>query len=450
MMRYCFCNFDGEIITQENKEYEVARQEWNRAINKYPLVIAYCESVKDVQDTIRWARSCHVPIRIRNGGHHYEGYSTGMCVLVIDVSRLNTIRIDEERKIVIVGGGVQNRELYNSISAKGYPFPGGTCPTVGVSGYSLGGGWGLSARYLGLGCDSLLEIQLVDANGCLIIANEHKNRELFWACRGAGGGNFGVVVSMTFKLPNKVNGVTLFELYTGHATRQSQKDFLALWQRWIRNVSSNINMQAGIYNTLQENIYIYGRGICYGTVEETRKLLSPFYKSSEIHMAYGSFLDAITKIQASYPPYEYFKSTGRFVEELFNTEEIECLLDIVNAPRPSHSILTSIGLYGLGGKIKEKSPTDTAFYYRNAKYILNIQSVWNDNLYKEANRQWIEEKFPVIYHMTEGSYVNFPYSELKQYEQEYFGENKNYLQYVKSIYDPENVFCFPQSIQPQC
>lgn len=449
-MRYCFCNFKGEIVTQEDACYEVARLQWNRAINKYPFIIAYCECVEDVQEAIRWSRKCHIPIRIRSGGHNYEGYSTGNCVLVIDVSRINTVVIDEERKLVKVGGGVKNRELYNAIATRGYPFPGGTCPTVGVSGYALGGGWGLSARYFGLGCDSLLEIQLVAANGHLITANKYQNRKLFWACRGAGGGNFGVVVSMTFRLPDKVTGVTLFEMYAVNATRQKQKAFLSLWQNWIRSVSSRINMQGGIYNSLEENIYIYGRGICYGSIEETRNLLLPFYELCEVQMTYGSFFEAITKIQGSYPAFEYFKSTGRFVDRLFNEAEIESLLDIVNMPRPIGSILTSIGVYGLGGKTREKSSIDTAFYYRDADYILNMQSVWQDNLYKEENVQWVEAYFPKLYKLTEGSYVNFPYSELRQYETAYFGKNKYRLQDLKSIYDPENVFCFPQSIQSLC
>lgn len=448
MMRYCFCDFNGEIITKEDKAYEIARLEWNRAINKYPSIIAYCECIEDVQMAIKWSRECHIPIRIRSGGHHYEGYSTGNCVLVIDVSRLNEVVIDEEKNVVRIGGGVKNRELYNAIATKGYPFPGGTCPTVGVSGYALGGGWGLSARQFGLGCDSLLEIQLVDANGYLLTANAYQNRKLFWACRGAGGGNFGVVVSMTFKLPDKVNGVTLFEIYAGDATKQRQKSFLSLWQRWIREVSPQINMQAGIYNTLQENIYIYGRGICYGSLEETRNLLLPFYELAEIQMTYGSFLEAITQIQSGYPPYEYFKSTGRFVDCVFDEGEIERLLDIVNAPRPANSIVTSIGVYGLGGKTHEKGPRETAFYYRNANYILNMQSVWTDNRYKVMNVQWVEEHFPILYELTEGSYVNFPYAELKRYEKDYFGKNKEVLQAVKSLYDPENIFCFPQSIKP--
>jgi len=449
-MRYCLCDFQGEIVTQEDQCYEVARLEWNRAINKYPLIIVYCECVEDVQEAIRWARRCHISIRIRSGGHNYEGYSIGDCILVIDVSPMNTVEIDEERKLVKVGGGVKNRELYDAISTKGYPFPGGTCPTVGVSGYALGGGWGLSTRYFGLGCDSLLEIQLVAANGRLITANEHCNRKIFWACRGAGGGNFGVIVSMTFRLPDKVTGVTLFEIYVGDATRQKQKAFLSLWQSWIRDVPSKINMQARIYNTPQENIYIYGRGICYGSIEETRNLLLPFDGLCEIQMTYGSFFEAITRVQSSYPSYDHFKSTGRFVDRYFDEEEIETLLDIVNGPRPIGSTETSIGIYGLGGKTQEKRSIDTAFYYRNADYILNMQSIWNDNLYKEANVQWVDEYFPKLYKLTEGSYVNFPYSELKQYEKEYFGENKYTLQYIKSIYDPENLFCFPQSIQSLC
>ena len=132
----------GEVITKSDSRYEEARQQWNRAIERYPLAIVYCSCEEDVSNAIKWARENHIEIRIRSGGHHYEGFSTGDDVLVIDVSRLNKIEVDEIKRVVYVDGGVRNRELYDKLCSKGYPFPGGGCPTVGVVGYTLGGGWG--------------------------------------------------------------------------------------------------------------------------------------------------------------------------------------------------------------------------------------------------------------------------------------------------------------------
>jgi len=149
----------GKVITRKNPFYNEARQEWNRAIQRFPLAIVYCYNKKDVANAVIWARQRCVPIRIRSGGHNYEGYSTGNEVLVIDISNLNTLEISDT--YLIVDGGVNNNQLYDFVSSQGYPFPGGTCPTVGLSGLVSGGGWGLSCRLMGLGCDSLTELELI-------------------------------------------------------------------------------------------------------------------------------------------------------------------------------------------------------------------------------------------------------------------------------------------------
>ena len=107
---------------------------------------------------------------------------------MIDVSKINSICIDEDRGYVKLGGGVRNREIYEALGNKGYPFPGGGCPTVGVSVLILGGGWGYSTRLFGLSCDTLIELELVNYNGEILTVNEKENEAFFWACRGGGGG----------------------------------------------------------------------------------------------------------------------------------------------------------------------------------------------------------------------------------------------------------------------
>lgn len=438
----------SEIITPNNYKYNEARQGWNRSIQKYPLAIVYCESYKDISTAICFARKNHIPIRIRSGGHNYEGYSTNNMALIIDVSKLNEIKINYEKNSVTIQGGVNNSQLYNFISSKGYPFPGGACPTVGVSGYTLGGGWGYSSRYLGLGCDSLVEIKLIDYRGFLITANEHMNSDLFWACRGAGGGNFGVIVSLTYILPPKVENVTLFKINYSNAIKPIQLQFLNTWQKWISTADIRINAKGGLYNTKSNGIYIYLTGLFYGTPEELQPILKPFknIQGSEITTDYLSFLAAINKIASSYPPYELFKSTGRFVNRYYALDQLENLTDIINQERPTGSILTALNIYGLGGKVKDVNKFDTAYYYRDANYIMLIQSVWTDNRNKPENVQWIGNNFKYLYSITNGSYVNFPYYPLYNYQSDYYGQNVRALQYIKSKYDPLNVFTFQQGI----
>ncbi len=442
------CSIQGEIVTPGSKDYNIDRQIWNRAVQRYPSVIAYCDNAYDVSCAVSCAYEMNIPIRIRSGGHNYEGYSIGDQVFVIDVSRINDIQIDEIRGTVTVGAGVQNSQLYEAVSRRGYPFPSGTCPTVGISGICLGGGWGLSARRYGLVCDSLLEAEMVDYTGRILTANEDTNAELFWALRGAGGGNFGAVVSLTFRLPLKTGKVTYFELFYPNADQEMQIKFMDIFQRWIVSVSPDINVQAGVYNTEADGIYIFMRGICYGNPVRTKALLAPFYFTERLDetIRYASFHEIIRLVESSYPPSEKFKSTGRFVNRYYSRNELVKLTDIVNAPRPLGSVLTSLSVYGLGGKVKSILPDETAFYFREANYIILIQSVWDDDVYAQDNRRWVVDHFPEIYNVTEGSYINFPLLQLPNYVKNYFGGNARELYRVKEAYDPCNVFTFPQSI----
>lgn len=438
----------AEVITPKDKNYDLLRQEWNRAIQKFPALIVYCENEFDVSQSILYARENNIPIRIRSGGHNYEGYSTGNKVMVIDISKINSIKINYQENTLTIGGGIKNAQLYNYLSPFDYPFPGGLCPTVGLSGFTLGGGWGYSSRKFGLGCDSLLEAELINYEGYLLKANKYINSDLFWALKGAGGGNFGVVTSMTFKLPPKVNSVTYFEIYCPNTSKETQVRFLDIWQRWIFNVDNSINASGGLYNTPDEK-YIFLRGISYNSIDQTKWLLRDFYnlENVSIDLESNRFLAVINNIASSYPPYEKFKSGGRFVNTYYSLEELSNIVDIVNQPRPRDSVLTSINIYGFGGKISAVPKNETAFYYRDARYILYIQSVWEDNFYKEYNVDWVLYNFRYIYNITYGSYINFPTLELPHYEINYFGENIFRLKTIKEKYDPCNVFNFPQSIK---
>ena len=438
----------GMIITPESPEYEEARQEWNRAIQKYPLIIVYCSCKEDVSNAVRWAETQHIGIRIRSGGHHYEGYSVGNGILVIDVSRMKKLQLDSQKGTVKMESGVENHELYELVGREGYPFPGGTCPTVGVTGYTLGGGWGYSSRYLGLGCDSLLELELIDYKGNAITANAQRNPELFWGCRGGGGGNFGVITSMTYKLPPKVARVTLVELGRANVSQEMLVQFLEIWQNWLENLNPGMTINASLYHSSEEGMGIYGRGLYYGPVQEARLLLEPFAKleGMEFLLQERTFLEAMREIQASYPDYEKFKSTGRFVQRKYNRNELERIAGLIKH-RALGSVYAAVTVYAMGGRIKKVDKDATAFYYRNAEYIMGIQSVWEEAEFAEENVRWMGRRFKYVESITKGSYINFPYSCLLNYEQDYYGEHTVRLRKINRAYDPNQVFNFPQAIR---
>lgn len=438
-----------EVITPSSNYYNDARQEWNRSIDKYPTAIAYCKTFDDVKKAVLFSKKNKYKLRIRSGGHNYEGFSIDNGIFVIDISNLNRIEINYENNTVTAEGGTLLGQLYNFIGANGYPFPGACSPTVGITGSTLGGGWSYSSRHLGLSCDSLLEVKLINHEGSLITANKNTNQDLFWALKGSGGGNFGVVVSLTFNLPPKVDLVTTFNIYYSNVTKDNEIEFLDTWQHWITTTTNKINMQASIANSSYDGSYIYCTGLLYGTPNELMDILSPFMSIEGFSLNYENvpFLQSTEIIGSFYNQYERFTSYSRFVSREYSYDELSKLVDIINEPRPEGSQITLLNLYGLGGKVSEVGKTDTAFYYRDSNYILSIESYFEDNEYKEENTKWIEDNSKYIYNITDGSYINFPYYPLDNYLYEYYGDNYKYLQKINKKYDPLNTFDFQQGIR---
>ncbi|WP_446651655.1 FAD-binding oxidoreductase, partial [Anaerospora hongkongensis] len=140
----------GAVVVPGDPEYEQARQDYNIAIEQYPAIIVYCFDEYDVANAICWSREKGFKLRIRSGGHNYEGYSNGTCKMVIDTSPMNQICVNTSDETVRVQAGTRLLPLYECLAKYGFGFPGGTCPTVAISGLVLGGGIGLSTRYLGL------------------------------------------------------------------------------------------------------------------------------------------------------------------------------------------------------------------------------------------------------------------------------------------------------------
>lgn len=449
MKGFDYSGLTGKIITRESYDYSESIMSWNRAIEKYPLAIIYCYSDEDVCNAIKWSRENSMEIRVRSGGHSYEGYSTGNDLVVIDVSEINKIYINEEEGIVKIGGGVRNREAYEAFGERGYAFPGGGCPTVGVPGLILGGGWGYSCRYLGLASDSLIEAEIINYQGEKLIVNKEKNNDLFWAIMGSGGCNFGIITSMTIKLKKKVNMGTLINVNYPNVEKSVILEVILKLQDLFKNLDRRMNFKTAIYNSEERGIGIKLTGLFYGNSDEAKKIMEPLLNLTsdiEINIEDKSILECNRWIQDSHPDYEKYKSTGRFVNRDYNEEEIKKLIEIVSNPSEGF-YYTAVSFYGVGGAISDVGKLATAYYYRDAKFIMGIQSVWEEDKYALANKEWVKEKFEIIRKLTEGSFVNFPLDELEDYENEYYGENITKLKNIKVKYDPNNVFNYPQAIK---
>ena len=440
-----FNALSGVVVTKESPNYEECCLSWNRAFEKHPLVIVYCQENQDVIQAIKWAKQYGVPFRIRSGTHHYEGYSTGDQLLVIDVSCMNRIELNETT--VKVQGGVRNRELYEAVCGAGYPFPGGGCPTVGVAGYTLGGGWGYSSRLFGLGCDQLIEAEVITAEGQLIVANANQHEDLFWALRGSGGGNFGVVTSLSYRLPEKIEMATLINIDYEHVGFAKVVDVALRYQRFFKNLDRRLNLKMAMYNSETKGKGVKLTGLFYGSKEEAQDLLSLFQDATDFDFYYMTVLQANREIQDSHPEFEMYRSGGRFIHRDYSADELLTMLDLIDE-RAQGSLYTAITFYGLGGAIADIEKDETAFYYRDASFILGFQSVWEDPKYRAINNEWVLERFNVLATYTRGSFINFPIVQPGDYEKNYYGDNLEALKAVKRKYDPEGIFHFEQAIKP--
>ena len=166
--------------------------------NILPRGIAVCEDASDISFCIRWAEEHSVPLITRGGGHSYAGYS---CThgLMINLKSINSCSLDVEANTVTVGGGIRNGLIYRALNSAGRSITHGRCPTVGAGGFLLGGGIGFDMRYNGFGSDKLIRTEIVLANGEIVVADTKTNPDLYWACKGGGGGNFGINTAFTLE-----------------------------------------------------------------------------------------------------------------------------------------------------------------------------------------------------------------------------------------------------------
>ena len=204
-----------------------------------------------------------------------------------------------------------------------------------------------------------------------------------------------------------------------------------------------------IYNSSEKGIGVKIVGLVYGDKSLANDVLKPIKEivsSGTYNLEYMTVLEANRKIQDSHPEYERYKSSGNFVYKDYTREEIIKLLNLIKE-RAEGSVYTAITFYGLGGVIKEVKRDSTAFYHRDAKFILGFQSVWEEANYAQINRKWLVEKLKYIKSITNGAFVNFPCAEIEDYEEEYYGENSKLLKRVKEKYDKDDFFNFEQDIR---
>ena len=220
---------DVELLTPGSPKYDEYLPASNLRTTVRPALRALCKTEQSVAAVLNWVRTNGLPFALRCGGHSFEGFSQSANV-VIDTRKIDDVTLDAGSQMVTVGAGASLGTVYEALNGSGFAFAAGSCPTVGVAGHALGGGFGLLGRAYGLTCDNLVSLNIVDADGGILTIDAQQHPDLFWACRGGGGGSFGIATKFRFRvqvLPRVVVFGVTWALSTAKAVR-----LFDAWQRW--------------------------------------------------------------------------------------------------------------------------------------------------------------------------------------------------------------------------
>lgn len=437
----------GHIVVPGDPLYNSARTEFNIRFSKFPGVIVFCLKVQDVINGVKWARERGVPLRVRSGRHSYEGFSTVNGGIVIDVSPLNKVQVDRRKGIAKVGAGADLEHLYKELWRRGVTIPGGTCPTVGIAGLTLGGGIGFLSRLLGLTCDRLLAVDMVIASGKqdakLIHIDRKNNSDLFWASCGGGGGNFGIATSFTFKV-HPISNVSIYRIAWNW---NDIREVLKAWQQLApfvdRRLTSTIQLGAKQSGT------VTSMGQFVGPVTQLRRLIQPLLKAGtpiKAEILTVPFIKAVEIFSNLDPRHPHdFENTGVFVNRPLPDQAIQTICFFLqNAPNKN----AGVGGMGLGGAVSQIPSRASAYFHRKAKFALQITTSWQNDREAKKNIRWAHSFRKALQPFTTGDYVNWPDLAIKNWPRSYYGDNYHRLQKIKKKYDPFNIFSFPQSIRP--
>ncbi|MBL8263533.1 MAG: FAD-binding oxidoreductase [Xanthomonadaceae bacterium] len=440
-------SLQGKLLLPDSPDFRQVAAPWAlQYASKLPQAIAMCASEADVRNSLLWSQAYDVPLVARSGGHSYAGYSTTRG-LMINVSQMHAVDIDPSTGLARLGGGSRNRNVYAACRPFGRAVTHGRCKEVGVAGLVLGGGIGFNMRAHGLTCDGLKETRIVLADGRALTCSAHENSDLFWACRGAGGGNFGINTGFTFET-FEVGEYTVFEL----AWAERLAEVFDALQTMALKAPDTLGMKLSIVaraGTTGLTLSILGQ--LAGTRDQLDALLAPVYavlrpsKQRIESMAYWDAQEFLS--EEGYPEYSHERS--RFVPESLSPAAIATILDELRA-WPGTRVAATWKFFLMGGAIDRLSPADTAFVHRGNAMVSSIELEWtaqDSPAWVEVNQRWLSRFHDRMERYTSSfCYQNFIDPAQQDYLHAYYGANLGRLREVKRRYDPKNVFRYPQSI----
>ena len=441
----------------------------------------------DVQVIVKQAKKRNIKITIKNGGHSYAGFSTTDSGILLDLVKMKKVSLDLEAETVTLQGGALWGHAYKKLVSgrhDGYIINGGRCPTVGVSGFILGGGLGPFTRSLGMGCDSLQEVTIVTADGKEVTVKDTGNPKsdgdrLFWALRGAGGGNYGVVVGLKMSVQKLQNteGDVVAGRYTWCPKTEDMDDVMTTMKdfyttNWENHMTIDSSWLCDLKETTSE---LAIRFIVYydGTKDSFDNIIDRSVRHPELakQLKRRSLAEKSTRflhetlvsqwseeIAKSFPANRSYTIYSSFVFKN-KPETMESVTTIIRDEMkafrelfPGEQALLQVTWIHSGGEASKKKREATAFRWRDCVYHTYIMLQWDEKWLERDMRGFLQsfkEKLRPFSMMGRAAFINFPDVVLPKniHERSYFGNNYQELQRIKKIWDKDNFFNWRQGVQ---
>ena len=455
----------GRIVLPQDAAYAAARACFTNAFPRFPQIVVYCQGFSDVVACIRFAKETGLKPVCRSGGHSMAGYSVNDD-MVIDVSGLNYVKVDAERAVAWAGAGANFAQVNATLELFHLHVPGGGCETVGVAGYMQGGGYGFTSPMFGMNCDQVTSFQMALADGRIVKAGAQENPDLFWAVRGGTGNNFGVLLEIEYRLQpmQEVWGFGFRWQISPAEQKAAAANALHAWQMnftgdalppHFGNQGMLIHTQVSPTSPVEPFFLI--RGMFRGSEADCRKALDPLFRAipdAEDHRdiwrqgTYREMNEYLfnfpTELPLNLPVSARSLAKSHIVARHLSPQESSDLIELYLAVGEPNN---SIGFESYGGAINAVAPDATAFWHRRAVMDVFFMPFWLYEDSREKAEADVAEFDRVVGPLSNGhSYQNYPNRDIEDFGRAYFGGNLERLIKVKTAYDPDNFFSFPQGL----
>lgn len=433
----------GKILVPGDAIYDTVRKIWNGMIDRRPALIIQCDNAYDVTESVKFAKANNLVIAVRGGGHNVTGNAVCDDGIMIDLSNMKRISVDPVQRTANAEMGATWAEFDKATQEFGLATTGGVISTTGIAGLTLGGGVGWLVRHYGMSCDNVISAEVVTAEGELILASEGVNADLLWGLKG-GGGNFGIVTSLTYQLhpvSTVIGGMILHPM-------DDAKKMLRFYCDFMKTAPDELTMYAGILHT-PDGLQVVAMVGCYsGDIEKGEEVLKPIREfGSPIADLFQPqpYLQLQTMLEGPFPHGNRFYWKSGFLQDV-----TDAAIDaIISHSRIVTSPISAILLEFYGGAASRISPTATAFPHRQEEFDLVIISNWTDPNEDERHISWTRNFWSAMQDYSSNCvYVNALGVEGEQRVREAYGVNYNRLMELKKKYDPQNIFRMNQNINP--